>query len=350
MSVKAAVGPELPFLRRYARALTGSQRLGDVAVRQVLEALLAAPGEFDDTKPPRVELYRLFHALWQPTGIAGLAEPGSGDSLVTSLPMPSRQALLLTAVEGFSANEAAAILGSSADIVAADMATARQSINDSLQAAVMIIEDEAIIALHIRSIVEGLGHKVTGVARTRNEAVALADRTQPELVLADISLADGSSGIDAVKDILGVMSVPVIFITAFPERLLTGERPEPTFLITKPFEPETVIATIGQALLVHRERMAIATPAMRAMEDETPNPRKHFDSPKDLLADPTLNDDEKQALLTEWDSELDGRLNAESEDMSASDPISAKRESTLANEARKVKSALTSVLEKKEAY
>lgn len=81
----------------------------------------------------------------------------------------------------------------------------------------------------------------------------MARAEEPELVLADINLADGSSGIDAVKDILAEQSVPVIFITAYPERLLTGERPEPTYLITKPFEPETVIATIGQALLMHRE-------------------------------------------------------------------------------------------------
>jgi CheY-like chemotaxis protein len=266
--------------------------------------------------------------------------------LVARLPLQSRQALLLTAVEGFSIREAADILNSSVATVAADIATARQSITDSLQASVMIIEDEAIIALHIRSIVEGLGHSVTGVARTRSEAVALAERTRPELVLADISLADGSSGIDAVKDILSAMSVPVIFITAFPERLLTGERPEPTYLITKPFEPETVIATIGQALLVHRERMAASAPALLAMEDDVPNPRKHFETPAALLADTGLADGEKAALLTEWDSEMDGRLNAESEGMSASDPISAKREARLADEAGKVKSALTEVLGK----
>ncbi len=348
MSVKAAVGPERPFLRRYARALTGSQRLGDAAVREVLEALLAAPEVFDDSKPQRLELYRIFHQLWQPAKVAGLVESSSGDGLVARLPMHSRQALLLTAVEGFSTLEAAGILGSSIAAVSTDIVTARQFITDSLQASVMIIEDEAIIALHIRSIVEGLGHSVTGVARTRTEAVALAEKARPELVLADISLADGSSGIDAVKDILSAMSVPVIFITAFPERLLTGERPEPTYLITKPFEPETVIATIGQALLVHRETMAASAPAMLVMEDETPNPRKHFDTPQALLADPALADGEKEALLTEWDSELDGRLNAESEGMSASDPISAKREARLADEAGKVKSALTEVLQKKE--
>lgn len=344
MSLKAAVGPELPFLRRYARMLTGSQKMGDAAVREVLEGLLAAPDEFDTTPTARVELYRIFHKLWHP--MAHLAEPSTGGGLVAQLAMPSRQALLLTAVEGFNMQDVADILGSDVATVATDIAAARQSITSSLQASVMIIEDEAIIALHIRSIVEGLGHSVTGVARTRSEAVSLAGSTRPELVLADISLADGSSGIDAVKDILGAMNVPVIFITAFPERLLTGERPEPTYLITKPFEPETVIATIGQALIIHRERIAAVTPALPVKEDDAPNPRKHFDTPAALLADPALSDNEKKALLTDWDSELDGRLNAESEGMSASDPISAKREARLADEAGKVKTAMTEVAQK----
>jgi CheY-like chemotaxis protein len=251
MSLKAALGPELPFLRRYARALTGSQSLGDAAVRETLEALLAAPDEFDADVAPRFELYRIFHKLWQ-----GLEPVGRSGGIVGSLATHTRQSLLLTAVEGFSIDEAAQILDSDVDDVAAEIAVARQAIAESLQAQVMIIEDESIIALHIKSIVDGLGHAVTGIARTRNEAVDLARRLRPELVLADISLADGSSGIDAVKDILEIMDVPVIFITAFPERLLTGERPEPTYLITKPFEPETVTATIGQALLFHRELQA----------------------------------------------------------------------------------------------
>ena len=342
MSLKAAVAPELPFLRRYARAITGSQKLGDAAVRDVLEALLTAPESFNTDNPPRLELYSLFHRLWQ----SGASDIGTVSGTVSGLAMPCRQALLLTAIEGFSLNEAAEILGSDVETVFADAAMARQSITDSLKSSVMIIEDEAIIALHIRSIVEELGHTVTGIARTRTEAVALAERSLPELVLADISLADGSSGIDAVKDILSAMSVPVIFITAFPERLLTGERPEPTYLITKPFESETVTAIIGQALLVHREQAAAAAPAMLVMEDATPNPRKHFDTPADLLAYPTLADNEKQALLTDWDLELDGRLNAESEGMSASDPISAGREARLADESGKVKSALSKVFSK----
>jgi DNA-directed RNA polymerase specialized sigma24 family protein/CheY-like chemotaxis protein len=251
MSIKSVLGPELPYLRRYARALTGSQTLGDAAVREMLETLLLAPDEFDSAAEPRMELYRVFHKMWQ-----GMASVGREAGLVASLSVHSRQSLLLTAIEGFSIRETAAILDSSVEAVTSEITAARQLITDSLRANVMIIEDESIIALHIQSIVEDLGHSVSGIARTRSEAVDLAARTHPELVLADISLADGSSGIDAVKDILAVMNVPVIFITAFPERLLTGERPEPTYLITKPFEPETVIATIGQALFVHRENHA----------------------------------------------------------------------------------------------
>ena len=46
--------------------------------------------------------------------------------------------------------------------------------------------------------------------------------------------------------------VPVIFITAYPERFLTGERPEPAFLIAKPFQPSTVSAVLSQALFFER--------------------------------------------------------------------------------------------------
>ena len=134
------------------------------------------------------------------------------------------------------------------------IADAQREIDAELATDVLIIEDESIIAADIEALVKELGHNVIGIAATRAEAIAAIKDTKPGLVLADIQLADGSSGIDAVKDILATLDVPVIFITAFPERLLTGERPEPTFLITKPFQPETVKASIGQALFFHPGR------------------------------------------------------------------------------------------------
>ena len=138
------------------------------------------------------------------------------------------------------------------------IARAQSDIENELATDVLIIEDEPVIAADIEALVLDLGHRVTAVATTRSEAVAAFRQNRPGLVLADIQLADGSSGIDAVNDILRGASVPVIFITAFPERLLTGEKPEPAFLITKPFQPETVKAAIGQALFFHEERPAAA--------------------------------------------------------------------------------------------
>ena len=258
MSLGQELAPHLPFLRRYARALTGSQGHGDAFVRASLEAIVASPGDFPRNVDPRLGLYRTFHAIWSSANIEeapGFAGGAAGDDaegiaharLARVTPL-SRQALLLTAMEGFTPDDAGYLIGASADEIEGLVGEALAEIERQTHADVLIIEDEPIIAMDIETIVRDLGHNVTGVAVTRDEAVAQAKATRPGLVLADIQLADDSSGIDAVKDILAEFQVPVIFITAFPERLLTGERPEPTFLITKPFQRATVKAAIAQAL------------------------------------------------------------------------------------------------------
>lgn len=258
--LRASLGPYLPYLRRYGRALTGSQRTGDAFVRAALEALIQSPDQIDLNRSPRVELFRLFHAFWSPVADqVGETAPawaaGSrprGEDMLETLPAHRREALLLTAVEGFSVTDAAVILDREITDIHADIAAANAAISQQMAGRVMIIEDEPIIAMDLQNIVEGLGHTVVGIAATRTEAAALIADTQADLVLADIQLADGSSGIDAVKDILADHDLPVIFVTAFPERLLTGERPEPTYLITKPFAVETLVATIGQALMMQK--------------------------------------------------------------------------------------------------
>jgi DNA-directed RNA polymerase specialized sigma24 family protein/AmiR/NasT family two-component response regulator len=251
MTFTNAIAPELPFLRRYARALTGSQALGDAAVREVLEAILEAPEEFKADNPPRLELYRIFHQIGHRELIDPLSE---GQAQLDGLDTMGRRALLLTAVEGFGLSEVAVILHTSTEIIETRLENARSQIAQMIRSKVLIIEDEAVIALHIRAIVTSEGHEVLGIAQTRREAVDMTHRLRPELILADISLADGSSGIDAANEILADFDVPIIFVTAFPERLLTGERPEPTYLITKPFEPVMLNATIAQALMSRRER------------------------------------------------------------------------------------------------
>ena len=263
MSLLARLAPHLPYVRRYARALTGDQQTGDAYVRTALEAVAAGERSLNPDMTPRVALYHVFHAIWGSTGAQLEARHDDGARLgdepsqrLMRIAPRSRQAFLLTALEGFTPAEAADILETDFSEVEALIAAAQQEIDAELATEVLIIEDEPVIAADIEALVKELGHTVADIAATRTEAVDAVARKTPGLVLADIQLADGSSGIDAVKDILGRLDAPVIFITAFPERLLTGERPEPTFLITKPFQPETVKAAIGQALFFHPRKSA----------------------------------------------------------------------------------------------
>ena len=259
MSLLARLAPHLPYVRRYARALTGDQATGDNYVRVALEALAAGERQLASDLTPRVALYQVFHAIWSSTGaqledVSGIDGRDDASRRLMRIAPRSRQAFLLTALEGFTPSEAAQILGADVHDVERLIGDAQAEIDAELATDVLIIEDEAIISADIESLVRELGHRVTATATTHDEAVDAVARHRPGLVLADIQLADGSSGIDAVKDILKRFDVPVIFITAFPERLLTGERPEPTFLITKPFQPETVKAAISQALFFHPSR------------------------------------------------------------------------------------------------
>ncbi len=258
MSLAQELGPHLPYLRRYARALTGSQERGDSFVRATLMALIDNPACFPAEIEPRPGLYKLFHTIWSTVNIEVPVERDDGSHPVRAaaeklsrLTPLNRQALLLTAMEGFAVEDAALIIGVDGDEIDALLEEALSQIDQQIVTEVLIIEDEPIISMDLEEIVRELGHKVSGTAVTRTEAVAAAGHRKPGLVLADIQLADGSSGIDAVKDILSGISVPVIFITAFPERLLTGDRPEPTFLITKPFQRNAVKAAISQALFLN---------------------------------------------------------------------------------------------------
>ena len=260
MTLSMRIAPHLPYLRRFSRAVTGSQTSGDAYVAAALEALIADVSIFPEGSNDRISLYRLFSKLFSSSAVQVPApqphfvwEQRAAHNL-SNLAPTERQAFLLVSVEGFTHQEAAEVLDVSAGDFAELLDDASREISRQVATEIMIIEDEPLIAMDIEQMVESLGHKVVGIARTHKEAIALYSKTMPRMILADIQLADGSSGIDAVNDILSTEALPVIFITAFPERLLTGERPEPTFLVTKPFATESVKATIAQALLLAEDQ------------------------------------------------------------------------------------------------
>ncbi|GGE42166.1 two-component response regulator [Primorskyibacter flagellatus] len=247
------VAMELPYLRRYARALTGSQTSGDNYAAATLEAMLEDPGLVDRTKNTRLALFGAFHAIWTSSG-APVAVEESGIAAraqdhLSRLTPNTREALLLATIEDFSTDQIGEIMGIGRSEAEELVRIAQRELAESVTGRVMVIEDEAIIAMDLQSIVSEMGHTVTGVARTRSEAVALGKAERPDLIFADIQLADNSSGIDAVNDLLAELGdVPVIFITAYPERLLTGEKAEPAFLITKPYTEEQVRLAASQAM------------------------------------------------------------------------------------------------------
>lgn len=245
-----AIAPHLPYLRRFARAISGSQKSGDAYIVELLDSLVEEPAQFDTKAPPRVALYRLFVKLWNSIS-ANANEPSDGDSSdqnLAAITPRARQAFLLSSIEGFSSREVAEILDTNSEDVSALIQQAADEIAAQVATDILIIEDEPLIANDIERIAASLGHEISAKARTHTEAMAAVQSKRPGLILADIQLADGSSGLDAVNEILLGTTVPVIFITAFPEKLLTGEKPEPAFLLTKPFDKDSLKALISQAL------------------------------------------------------------------------------------------------------
>ncbi|MET0588234.1 MAG: response regulator [Novosphingobium sp.] len=262
MSLSDQIAAELPYLRRYARALTGSQKSGDAYVRATLEAALADGALRESIAHGRVELYAAFSRIWSSSAedTSDMPVDDDGNTMNTAEEriahiMPThRQALLLTTLEEFTPQETGRILQLPAGEVEVLVDQALAEIEEETASRVLIIEDEPLISMQLEALVSDLGHEVVGTAATRTQALEIFNEAPAGLILADIQLADGSSGIDAVEDLLQIADVPVIFITAYPEKLLTGERPEPTYLITKPFREATVRAAISQALFFGTSR------------------------------------------------------------------------------------------------
>ncbi|WP_264210608.1 response regulator [Leisingera thetidis] len=253
--IASQIGANLPYLRRYARALTGSQSSGDKYALATLEAILAGEGHYDRELAPKAALFRVFHAIWSSSGApAGEYEDESNlaakaQKHMRRLTPNTREALLLHTIEEFSAADTGAIMGVSKREASELITIAYEEMSRATAGQIMIIEDEAVIAMDLEAIVTGMGHSVTGIARTETGALDLAAKAAAELILSDIQLADNSSGIDAVNSILAKHGErPVIFITAYPERLLTGEGPEPAFLISKPYTEDQVRSAVSQAM------------------------------------------------------------------------------------------------------
>lgn len=117
-------------------------------------------------------------------------------------------------------------------------------------AKILIVEDGLIIAEDIRRRCEALGYTVTGMAATGEDAVFIADRTRPDLVLMDIRLRGTMDGIEAARQIRSSLSIPIVYATSSSDEatLVRAKETDPFGYILKPVEPRELHATIELAL------------------------------------------------------------------------------------------------------
>lgn len=242
MSIVTSVEKELPYLRRYARAVTGSTSIGDDCVARALQSVLRAieQGLAKDESFEKSELFRL-------------VDLNICDAIDVEESLPHR-ALLLVAMEGLSEDEVCEVLDVQHTALRQLIATAEDKFRKSIATAVLIIEDEALIAAQLKRIVSDAGHTVVGVATRATEAVALGRRMKPDLILCDIHLAGGTIGTDAIAELDLPETIPVIYITAYPEDYLSTANKGPSYLVAKPFDTQYVKTIIAHALLTQSDK------------------------------------------------------------------------------------------------
>jgi CheY-like chemotaxis protein len=250
----SAVTSYLPALRRYAQAYAGSRLGGDAYLEICLEVLLEDPRWLRRQKTLRLDLFKLLHAVIDRVGDKA---DGSGDTAqdsqarmrdtVLSLSPLRRRLVLLLSFEDLQTKDLAYIMGLEETAIRAQLQHAWKDIYQRPQARVLILEDEELIAADISDAVEELGHTVVGVASNERSAIELARTMDPELVLADVRLR-GGSGARAVEQIRGKTRVPVIFITGYPDGVISDGTDDPVYVMAKPFRREDLKQTISRAL------------------------------------------------------------------------------------------------------
>lgn len=240
--------PLLTRLRRHARAMVGKQTPGDAYVAAVLEIMRSDATVLRSMSGSRIGLFKLFTQLVTASMGASMGECQPTGSQWAGKPFPvprqMRQVLLLISVEQFSPGEVAEIMGISEGEVAVLADAACESLGAIRGADVMIIESEPLIAMNIGQIVTELGLRVNSMPPTHDRALTILRRDTPDLIIADGGCHPGM-----VQDLYMRAKPPVVFISAFPEMLLTGDRPEPVFVAPKPFDPAEIKALIYLALL-----------------------------------------------------------------------------------------------------
>jgi CheY-like chemotaxis protein/DNA-directed RNA polymerase specialized sigma24 family protein len=231
---------ELRNLRRYAFSLLGNRALSDRAVETALRSFKGRTSSANGHALLRIALYsKVTEAvrLCLAENNVSVAVASGLHSRLLRLPWELRQVAALHGVMGLAYADVAAILDLREAAVRHLYSLSLQRLGKRLPA-VLIIEDEVLIARELQDIVTGLGLEVAGMARNRAEALHIAGRSKPQIILADYKLKD-DTGVDVVKAIRQTIDASVIYVTAHPEAVAAqGEMRD--LIISKPFSVRAV--------------------------------------------------------------------------------------------------------------
>jgi DNA-directed RNA polymerase specialized sigma24 family protein/CheY-like chemotaxis protein len=244
----------LPYLRRYARALTGTAQRGDELVLRSLETAMLAPERFGLTRNARIPLYALVNLHFDEAGGGQgqpLPSPYPVERALAALPEGERRAYLLIALEGLSPAEAAAVLNEPAEgEIAIRFGHARERVRQAMVQKVLVVEDDSLLAADLENCVTSLGHEVCGTAVSEQAAIEIADRHEPTLALLDVCLADGSSGIEVAKRLRRRGVARTIFVTGFADEAENRDALHLGPIVSKPYTVETLDEAIQRAIFM----------------------------------------------------------------------------------------------------
>ena len=147
---------------------------------------------------------------------------------------------------------------------------------------VLVAEDETIIRLDLRGLLESAGFEVCAEARDGEEAVGLARETEPDVALLDVKMPR-LDGIEAARRILDERPIPIVMVTAYGERELVSRAVEAGVFgyLVKPFRESDLLPAIETARARHEELAALREEA--ASLAEALESRKKIERAKGIL-------------------------------------------------------------------
>lgn len=110
---------------------------------------------------------------------------------------------------------------------------------------ILIVEDEGVVALDLKILLEGSGHRVVGIAPTAERALLLADQTRPTLCVVDVKLAGPISGLTVANELKRLHDIRVVVVTGNPQLAVDENWHLGNVVLSKPFAEDDLLQAVA---------------------------------------------------------------------------------------------------------